>query len=561
MSLTKASFSMITGAPKNVLDYGAVGDGTTDDTAALQLAFNAGGALFFPAGYTFVSSRITIATDVQISGYGATLLHKTNSAATGVGLLQMLTDNKLVIYGLKIDGNGSNQTATYANYNMVWCSIGSMELYECWIGNTKGHAIRTGNIDDFDAAYFAHDITISNCNVIQSDVTNESGDCLRIERTRGDTNLFVDNYVEGGLSGIRSQLYCKNLRFYNNEVCNSWADVGITVALGENMEVIDNTCYGHERHGIEVDAVVNCRVEGNYCHNNTLSGIQASQLGASIFANEPRWWGSIAEGYGVDYSNQTYTSPQVPNINTSYCYNKIVDNDRAVRFIGLEDDLFAYNYVSNSNGTVELSQFSLEGGSLGKTGSRIVNNTFEPSATDTSVISVNSYQFTATVAGNRLIGANNNKPLMPFAAKEMWDANRENRFLQDSSKHSVLLAPVNDSASITGFALSASTTTGAATYEFKGVPCGGGGEKFLRFVARSSAPVTVTVAVNLYLDTTFVATVVALNNYNLTTEYTDYVRRIPSSASVGNALWPQITLPDGNTIFIQEMNVYQAVGE
>lgn len=38
MSLTKASFSMITGAAFNVADYGAVANGTTDDTAAVNAA-------------------------------------------------------------------------------------------------------------------------------------------------------------------------------------------------------------------------------------------------------------------------------------------------------------------------------------------------------------------------------------------------------------------------------------------------------------------------------------------------------------------------------------------
>lgn len=143
----------------------------------------------------------------------------------------------------------------------------------------------------------------------------------------------------------------------------------------------------------------------------------------------------------------------------------------------------------------------------------------------------------------------------------MWDANRDNRFLQDRSKHSVLLDPVNDSKSITGFALTDTPSGGSSTYPFTGVWAGGGGEKWLRFVARAAAASTVQVAVNLYLDNTFVVTLISLTSWNLTTDYTEFNLRIPASASVGNNIRPEITNPDGNTIYIQEMNVYLSVGE
>ena len=64
MSLTKVSYSMIEGAFYNVLDYGAVADGTTDSTAAIQAAVDAallnGGTVFLPSGYYRVTASINI---------------------------------------------------------------------------------------------------------------------------------------------------------------------------------------------------------------------------------------------------------------------------------------------------------------------------------------------------------------------------------------------------------------------------------------------------------------------------------------------------------------------
>jgi hypothetical protein len=64
MSLTKASYSMVSGAPLNVLDFGATGDGTTNDTAAIQLAITAAyaqqKALYFPSGTYLMASTITM---------------------------------------------------------------------------------------------------------------------------------------------------------------------------------------------------------------------------------------------------------------------------------------------------------------------------------------------------------------------------------------------------------------------------------------------------------------------------------------------------------------------
>lgn len=81
MSLTKVTYSMIEGGGFSVLDYGAVGDGTANDAAALQAAITAaevsGGTVLIPPGtYNCNSTNLTISGDhVTIWMYGATLLN------------------------------------------------------------------------------------------------------------------------------------------------------------------------------------------------------------------------------------------------------------------------------------------------------------------------------------------------------------------------------------------------------------------------------------------------------------------------------------------------------
>lgn len=63
MGLTKVSYAMINGASVNVLDFGAAGDGVTDDTTAIQAAINSlttGGRVYFPKGSYKITTQLTI---------------------------------------------------------------------------------------------------------------------------------------------------------------------------------------------------------------------------------------------------------------------------------------------------------------------------------------------------------------------------------------------------------------------------------------------------------------------------------------------------------------------
>jgi len=79
MALTKAHNRMIEGSAVNVKDFGAVGDGVTDDTAAIQAAVDAAylthSAVYFPAGEYYVTSSIELRSETNISdSYGTWLI-------------------------------------------------------------------------------------------------------------------------------------------------------------------------------------------------------------------------------------------------------------------------------------------------------------------------------------------------------------------------------------------------------------------------------------------------------------------------------------------------------
>lgn len=62
MALTKVHNRMISGSFANVLDYGATGDGTTDDTISIQAAFDAVEEVYFPKGTYQITDTINVGT-------------------------------------------------------------------------------------------------------------------------------------------------------------------------------------------------------------------------------------------------------------------------------------------------------------------------------------------------------------------------------------------------------------------------------------------------------------------------------------------------------------------
>jgi hypothetical protein len=86
---------------KNVKDFGALGDGVTNDTAAIQLAVNGGGHVWFPSGTYQVSgvagSRLNIPSNTFLDfDPWAKMRMIAHGASTGVLLYLIDTDNVII---------------------------------------------------------------------------------------------------------------------------------------------------------------------------------------------------------------------------------------------------------------------------------------------------------------------------------------------------------------------------------------------------------------------------------------------------------------------------------
>jgi hypothetical protein len=127
MTLTKATYSMINGAPLNVLDFGAVGDGVADDTTALQTAItyafnNKIGTVYLPKGTYKVTKPLYlwgsdnyIRSGVQLVGEGidSTVIKKSGNGTPADGSWYATTDAVVILTPFPVPVSATPVSGTY----------------------------------------------------------------------------------------------------------------------------------------------------------------------------------------------------------------------------------------------------------------------------------------------------------------------------------------------------------------------------------------------------------------------------------------------------------------
>lgn len=284
------SKSMSTGNKPNefvsVVDFGAVGDGVTDDTAAIQEAITAAynNSLYIPAGTYIISSRLDITDSIKIYGDGmdASIL---KSAAGGT---------HIVLYSYNISG------------------IDNVTLVDFAVDGNDGGQYDSGLVQITTANFWIERIRVFNttrATGAQGVNGISTSSLAALEGTYG-SGVIKDCIVHGvSKPGIYPSSYCVNVLV---DGCISHSNTGNGDASGfsivsKNTKVIGCTAYNNEGSGFFVNATSvpytpdRAQIVGNTAYSNGTG--TSSGSGFHIATSFGTNYGRIIVADNIAYDN------------------------------------------------------------------------------------------------------------------------------------------------------------------------------------------------------------------------------------------------------------------
>jgi parallel beta-helix repeat protein len=390
MSLTKVSYSMIQGAEVNVLDFGAVGDGVANDTAAIQAAITSmavtGGNLVFPDGNYKITSTVTLSSNVNYIAQGNAII---TLAVTEIGLQIPNAGTRITINGFTISGVSSRAISstiggTCSRITIINNTISGATLAgagytsgvfltnasDCVIENNSfsNNGVGTGTVFSADVAFYAPAAGTQNSrnkvlnNRCASTVASFNIIAFNIDRT-----VISENSCSGALNGAGNNsgygiaVYdtssgtlpysTTSFNTISDNIVTNTQGTGIYGAGVDNTSIVGNVCTTNGTTQSDVTLPVGGIVlNGPFCSQNSVVGntvASSGKDGICISTNND----TTVSGNSISTSAQHGIHLRGTSSTLSVSNNTIISSSQR----GIFDDVIAKAYVSVTGNTVRAS--------------------------------------------------------------------------------------------------------------------------------------------------------------------------------------------------------------
>ena len=280
----------------NPRDFGAKGDGATDDVNALKRAIAAltaagGGTVLISPGTYLLSTYLDLPSNVTLQGVGLPTLKAAAGSTADPLLIRSNATSDCFVRGIKIDGNRTNVTG-FSNVCLIYQA--TRVVYEdCYFTNCRGIALyNNGSVNSgVRFSKFYDNGTLNRTTSTSSDRKQsyacssctapfalfndlQSGGLDLISMTGSSDISVVGNRCTDNDAGTIYVSTCAGGTVANNRVSNYNATVassgnGIDINDSNDLTVSGNLSYGNGAAGILVAG--NCNrisITGNVCKNN-----------------------------------------------------------------------------------------------------------------------------------------------------------------------------------------------------------------------------------------------------------------------------------------------------
>jgi parallel beta-helix repeat protein len=254
----------------SVYDFGAKGDGVTDDTAAIQNALNAAGSnntVLLPPG-SFAVTGIAVPSGVTLMGCGAGSILVPAAGFSSGGNLVVIASNavnsSVQNFAVNLPTTYGSSTAVLINTGASFCSVRDVYM-------TSGGAF---GVDLVQAI---------NCEVER--VTILAAATIGIESQNGSWNRIIDCYVTGVVGSHHFQITNE----VNSEIrgCRSYLLTGS--GFGMNL----NGCSA-------------CRITNCFAQDSVAEGINITNSSNCVVTGSTvRWTGSQSQDFGISIEAST----------------------------------------------------------------------------------------------------------------------------------------------------------------------------------------------------------------------------------------------------------------